>query len=96
MSNNSNRIVQSSSSDLTKAAHTLKSVLGIKASRAAQRHASAMGYPSTNHLIVAVKERPIEQDFDVYISALTSELFSHHQISLNEDMITSLRARLTA
>jgi hypothetical protein len=96
MSNNSKRIVQSNSNDLTKAAHTLKSILGVKASRAAQRHASAMGYTSTNHLIVAVKESPVEQDFEVYINVLRSELLSHHQISLNSVMIESLRDHLTA
>jgi hypothetical protein len=89
-------IVQTSNSELTKAAHTLKSILGIKASRAAQRHASAMGYPSANHLIEAVKAGSIEQDFDTYLSILKSELISNHQIELNDAMIESLRQSLTA
>jgi hypothetical protein len=95
MSNNNKLIVQSSNSELTKAAHTLKTILGIKASRAAQRHASAMGYPSANHLIVAVKADSVEQDFDTYINILKSELMSNHQIELNDAMIGGLRESLT-
>lgn len=94
MSNISNRIIQASNSDLTKAAHALKSILGIKASRAAQRHASAMGYASTNHLIVQVKEGPVEQDFEAYINILRSEMLSQHQITLDSDKIESIRACL--
>jgi hypothetical protein len=54
-----------------------------------------MGYPSANHLIVAVNAGSVEQDFDAYISTLKSELLSNHQIELNDAMIDSLLESLT-
>jgi hypothetical protein len=44
-----NMITHNSSDDLTIAAHTIKSMLDIKFSRAKEIHAKAMGFDSSNH-----------------------------------------------
>jgi len=89
-----NVIVQKSVGDLTVSAHSIKSILGIKLTRAGQRHASAMGFESANHLIAAVKTNPVEREFEQYIAILKTEVMANHQISINDDLIERLRVKL--
>lgn len=89
-----NTIIQNSVADLTVSAHIIKSLLGIKLTRAGQRHASAMGFDSANHLISAVKVNPVEREFEQYITILKSEILANHQISITDDLIERLRVEL--
>lgn len=82
-------------SDLTIAAHVIKSVLDIKFTRAKERHACAMGYTSSNHLLSELKNGPISREFDVYIEVLKSEALSKHQIKIDDDVIERLRDELS-
>lgn len=90
------KIIQQSVSDLTVSAHAIKAILGIKLTRAGQRHASAMGYSSANHLIAAVKESAVERDFNQYLEILTTEIFANHQITITDELAARLRLELTA
>jgi hypothetical protein len=83
-------ISHASKGDLSVYAHLLKSVFGIKFTRATQRHASAMGFASPNHLLEALKVHPVEREYEQYIAVLKNEMFAHHQISLTEDTIAAL------
>jgi hypothetical protein len=87
-------IIQKSTADLTVSAHAIKSILGIKLSRAAQRHASAMGFESANHLITAVKGNPVERDFEAYVAILKVEVLANHQIEVTEPLVERLRTDL--
>lgn len=89
-----NVIVQKSVGDLTVSAHVIKSILGIKLTRAGQRHASAMGFESANHLIAAVKSSAVEREFEQYITILKTEIMAHHQIVINDDLLERLRSKL--
>lgn len=84
-----------STGDLSICAHALKSILGIKFTRAGQRHASAMGFKSANHLLDAVKINSVECGFEQYIGVLKAEMLANHQIILNEDLIERLRVELS-
>lgn len=87
-------VVNKSSGDLSVSAHTLKTVLGIKFSRASQRHASAMGFKSVNHLLDALKVQAVERDFDQYVAVLKDEIMSNHQIKINDDLLATLQKAL--
>ena len=87
-------IIQKNVADLTVSAHIIKSLLGIKLTRAGQRHASAMGFSSANHLIAAVRINPVEREFEQYITILKTEIMANHQISLNDQLIERLRVEL--
>ena len=89
-----NLIIHKNVADLTVSAHILKSLLGIKFTRAGQRHASAMGYDSANHLIAAVKINSVEREFEQYITILKTEILANHQINLDDDLIARLRVEL--
>lgn len=81
-------------SDLSVAAHAIKSLLNIKFTRAKERHASAMGFASSNHLLGALKEGPVVREFDLYIEVLKSEALSNHQINVDEELVERLRYEL--
>ena len=87
-------IIHKDVSDVTVAAHTIKSLLDIKFTRAKERHANAMGFASSNHLLSALKERAINQDFDTYIGILKAEALSKHQLTLNDEIVERLRDEL--
>ncbi|WP_371195563.1 hypothetical protein [Glaciecola sp. SC05] len=87
-------VVNKSSGDLSVSAHTLKSLLGIKFSRAGQRHASAMDFKSVNHLLDALKIQAVERDFDQYMAVLKEEIMSNHQITINDDLFAKLQKEL--
>ena len=89
-----NIIIHKNVADLTVSAHIIKSILGIKFTRAGQRHASAMGFNSANHLIAAVKANPVEREFEQYITILKTEILANHQISMNDELIERLRVEL--
>jgi len=81
-------------SDLTVAAHAIKKLLDIKFTRAKERHAAAMGYASSNHLLAKLKEGPIQQEFDVYIDVLKAQALAKHQIKIDDDLVERLRFEL--
>jgi hypothetical protein len=81
-------------SDVTVAAHTIKSILNIKFTRAKERHARAMGFDSSNHLLAALKEGAVEREFDVYIEILKKEALANHQIVINDELEKLLRYEL--
>jgi Arc/MetJ family transcription regulator len=87
-------IIHNDISDLSVAAHALKSLLNIKFTRAKERHASAMGFASSNHLLAALKEKPIEREFEQYIEVLKSEALANHQITIDDDLVERLRFEL--
>lgn len=87
-------ITHNNVSDLTIAAHAIKSLLDIKFTRAKERHASAMGHASSNHLLTALKEGPVHQDFDTYIAILKTEALIKHQLKIDDDLIERLRDEL--
>ncbi|GAA0852062.1 hypothetical protein [Aliiglaciecola litoralis] len=89
-------IIQKSVNELTVSAHALKSILNIKLTRAGQRHASAMGFKSANHLIEAVKNAPVEREFEQYIKILKQEMAANHQIILNDEMVERLKMGLVS
>ena len=82
--------------DLTIAGHAVKAILDVKFSRAKERHASAMGFVSSNHLLAALKNAPIERDFEQYIDVLKAEALEKHQVKLSEKQIERLRRELTS
>ncbi|MFT6270544.1 MAG: hypothetical protein ACJAVV_003383 [Alphaproteobacteria bacterium] len=81
-------------SDLTVAAHAIKSLLDIKFTRAKERHAIAMGYASSNHLLAELKEHPIQREFDLYIDVLRTEALTKHQIKIDDALVERLRVEL--
>jgi hypothetical protein len=54
-----------------------------------------MGFPSSNHLLTALKSQPVERDFAQYIEVLKVEALSQHQMSLSENLIERIRIELT-
>lgn len=89
-----NMITHSSSDDLTIAAHTIKSMLDIKFSRAKEMHAKAMGFDSSNHLLTELKIKAIEKDFDEYITILKKHAATTHQLTIDNDLVERLRYEL--
>jgi hypothetical protein len=87
-------IKHADNADLTIAGHAVKSILDVKFSRAKERHASAMGFSSSNHLLAALKEAPIEKGFDEYIQVLKAEALQKHQVVLTDGLIEQLRREL--
>lgn len=87
-------IVHSTTNDLSIAAHAIKSLLNIKFTRAKERHASAMGFTSSNHLLAELKTNTIEREFDTYIAVLKQEAMATHQIEVNDHLVERLRAEL--
>lgn len=87
-------IVNNTSGDVSICGHALKTVLGIKFSRAGQRHASAMGFKSAHHLLDAVKIGGVSRSFDDYQEILKQEMLTHHQISISDDLLEQLRQSL--
>lgn len=87
-------ITHSDISDLSVAAHTIKSLLNIKFTRAKERHASAMGFASSNHLLTALKEGPVEREFSAYIEILKKEALANHQITIDDELVKRLRYEL--
>jgi hypothetical protein len=87
-------ITHSDASDLSVAAHTIKSLLNIKFTRAKERHASAMGYASSNHLLAALKEHPVERAFAEYIEVLKKVAAANHQIVIDDELVERLRYEL--
>jgi hypothetical protein len=81
-------------SDLTVAAHAIKSLLNIKFTRAKERHASAMGYASSNHLLAELKLRPVDREFESYIEVLKKEALANHQIKIDDSLVERLRYEL--
>ena len=92
---NNDMIIHSDVTDLSVAAHAIKSLLNIKFTRAKERHASAMGFASSNHLLSEVKTRPIEREFKLYIEVLKKEAKEQHQINIDDKLIERLRFELT-
>lgn len=90
-----NMIIHNDTADLTIAAHIIKSMLDIKFTRAKERHASAMGHASSNHLLTKLKTQAVECNFEQYISVLKAEAFSNHQINLSDEIIERIRIELT-
>jgi hypothetical protein len=87
-------INHSNAGDLTIAAHTIKSLLNIKFSRAKEIHAKAMGFDSSNHLLAELKSNPIERDIDQYLLILKKEALATHQISIDDNLVERLRYQL--
>ena len=94
MSDISNLIVHQNTADITVAAHSIKSLLQIKFTRAKERHARAMGFTSSNHLLAEVKIRTIERPFDEYISILKAEAIANHQLKIDDDLTARLQEAL--
>jgi hypothetical protein len=74
-------------SDLTVAAHAIKSLLDIKFTRAKERHAIAMGFASSNHLLAELKQRTVQREFALYIEVLKAEALAKHQINIDDDRV---------
>jgi hypothetical protein len=87
-------IQHASNAELTSAGQAVKAILDIKFSRAKERHAAAMGFASSNHLLAALKVGPIQKEFDQYIEVLRVQAQEKHQISLSAEAIESLRQAL--
>lgn len=87
-------IIHNDIADLSVAAHAIKSVLDIKFTRAKERHAVAMGFASSNHLLAALKEGSVQQEFDAYIKILQGQVLANHQIKMDEELIERLRFEL--
>lgn len=89
-----NMITHGNAGDLTISAHTIKSMLDIKFSRAKEIHAKAMGFNSSNHLLTELKTKPLERDFEEYVLVLKKEALTNHQISIDDDLVERLRYEL--
>lgn len=87
-------ITHSNEEDLSIAAHTIKSLLNVKLSRAKEIHAKAMGFDSSNQLLAALKNNAIEQDFEQYILILKKEALATHHISIDDKLVERLRYEL--
>ena len=84
-------INQNRSTDLNSLLSEIKTILGIKLSRAKERHATAMGLNSYNHLIGKIKrEGEVITDLSSYIDLAKNQMFSVHDVSLTEEQIISL------
>lgn len=53
-----------------------------------------MGYPSVNHLLEAVKIKPVEREFEHYIERLKAEILAKHQVTMSDELIAQLRGDL--
>lgn len=91
---NNETIKHNDVSDLSVAAHAIKSLLNIKFTRAKERHASAMGFASSNHLLAELKTRPIERSFNLYIAVLKKEAMANHQIDIDDELLKRLSFEL--
>jgi len=89
------KIINQNSKSVSVCAHAIKSVLGIKFSRANQRHAIAMGFTSANHLLEAVKLNSVSCDLDEYLEVLKKEMLVHHQVPISEGQIKQLQGALS-
>lgn len=89
-----NMITHNSSDDLTIAAHTIKSMLDIKFSRAKEIHAKAMGFDSSNHLLTELKTKTLEKDFEEYLTILKQHALKNHQIKIDDNVAERLRFEL--
>lgn len=89
-----NMITHNNSEDLTIAAHTIKSMLDIKFSRAKEIHAKAMGFDSSNHLLIELKTKTLEKDFDEYLEILKKHALTTHQIKIDDNLVERLRYEL--
>ena len=77
-----NMITHDLNTDLTEVCHIVKSQLGIKLTKAKERHAKAMGFNSYNHLNSEVKKGIIEVNSSHYKQAMFQELIANnHQCS---------------
>ncbi|GIC77163.1 hypothetical protein [Moritella sp. F3] len=84
-------INQNRSTDLNSLLSEIKAILGIKLSRAKERHATAMGLNSYNHLIGKIKrEGEVSTELSSYIDLAKNQMFSVHDVSLTEEQIISL------
>lgn len=89
-------IIHNTANDVTVAAHAIKVALNIKFTRAKERHASAMGFKSSNHLLAQLKNQAVQQPFNSYIEILTREAKMHHQIIISDAVAEHLRNELGA
>ena len=87
-------IIHSNTDDLSIAAHTIKSILDIKFSRANEIHAKAMGFESSNHLMTELKSSTVERDCDEYFENLKKHALVSHQITIDDDLVERLRFEL--
>ncbi len=94
MSDSSTLIVHQNTADLTVAAHSIKSLLNIKFTRAKERHARAMGFASSDHLLADLKVHEVERDFALYMSVLKAEALANHQIVIDDDLTERLKEAL--
>lgn len=84
------------STDLNLVTKTLKDILGIKLSRVRERHATAMGFNSYNHLISALNEnREIKLPVETYLATLDTELAQHHHLNLTPELIAKITNALS-
>lgn len=79
---------------LTPAAQAIRDTFGIKLNRAKERHATAMGFNSFNHLSETVKKEAIESPLTDYISTLNNLMMSYHQINISEEQTIALTENL--
>lgn len=80
---------------LSSSAHLLKTLFNIKFTRAKERHAVAMGFPSSNHLLNQIKLAEVSCDFSVYIGILKADMLKHHQISIDDKQAEALATQLS-
>ena len=77
--------------DLNLVTKNLKDILSIKLSRVRERHASAMGFNSYNHLIDEIRKKgEISVSLVDYFLRLEGQLITHHQIALTQTMRSSI------
>lgn len=78
--------------DLNYITKSLKDILNIKLSRVRERHASAMGFNSYNHLVAEINEnKEIRTPFDTYLLKLNESINKHHQLSLTPELIEKIK-----
>jgi hypothetical protein len=84
------------STDLNLVTKNLKDLLGIKLSRVRERHATAMGFNSYNHLISAINEkREIKLPVETYLDTLNTDLAQHHHLKLTPELIAKITNALS-
>lgn len=81
--------------DLNAISHNLSAIISIKLSRAKERHASAMGFNSYNHLLSTIPNGEVEVNTRCYINALRNELLEHHKKNLSDEEAENIVTLLT-
>ena len=85
--------IQDLNTDLNRVTKALKDILNIKLSRVRERHASAMGFNSYNHLVADINQNETARvSLDTYFSKLDEEMRQHHHFTLTPTMKDKISA----